>query len=332
ETALLTFDHVCQRFQRTLVGTGDSATATAVIQQSIYRFLQHTLFVTHDDVRRVEVQQALQTVVTVDDPTIQIVEVRCRETTTIQRNQRTQIRRQNRQNFKHHPLGLVAGNQERFQQLQTLGKLFDFGFTIGGRDFFPQLLHFSFEIDVAHQILDRFRTHLGGEFVTELFHGFEVLLVGEQLTFFQRGHAGIGHDIGFEVQNTLNAAQGHVQQQTNTAGQGFQKPDMRYWAGQFNMSHAITANLGQRYFYTAFLTNDAAVLHALVFTAQTFVVLDRTKDLRAEQTLALRFEGAIVDCFWLFDFTKGPRANHLRRCETNADRVKLLYLSLGFQQ
>src|SRR5690606_36858042 len=68
ETALLTFDHVCQRFQRTLVGTGDSATATAVIQQSIYRFLQHTLFVTYDDVRCVEIQQALQTIVTVDDP------------------------------------------------------------------------------------------------------------------------------------------------------------------------------------------------------------------------------------------------------------------------
>src|SRR5690606_29326901 len=57
ETTLLTFDHVSQRFQRTLVGTGDRTTATTVIQQGVDRFLQHTLFVAHDDVRRVRLEQ-----------------------------------------------------------------------------------------------------------------------------------------------------------------------------------------------------------------------------------------------------------------------------------
>ena len=54
ETTLLTFDHVSQRFQWTLVRTSDGTTATTVIQQRINRFLQHTLFVTYDDVRSIQ--------------------------------------------------------------------------------------------------------------------------------------------------------------------------------------------------------------------------------------------------------------------------------------
>ena len=93
ETALLTFDHVGQRFQRTFVRTGDRTTATAIIQQGINRFLQHTFFITYDDIWRSQIQQAFQTVITVDHATIQIVQIRGCETTTIQRNQRTQVRR-----------------------------------------------------------------------------------------------------------------------------------------------------------------------------------------------------------------------------------------------
>ena len=96
ETTLFTFDHVGQRFQRTLVRTGDRTTATTVIQQGVNRFLQHTFFVAYDDIRRSQIQQTFQTVVTVNDATIQIVQVRSRETTTIQRYQRAQIWRQNR--------------------------------------------------------------------------------------------------------------------------------------------------------------------------------------------------------------------------------------------
>src|SRR5699024_12565402 len=63
---------------------------------------------------------SFQTVVTVNDATIQIVQVRSRETTTIQRNQRTQIWRQYRQNGQDHPLWFVTRLNERFQQFDTL--------------------------------------------------------------------------------------------------------------------------------------------------------------------------------------------------------------------
>ena len=108
ETTLLTLDHVSQGFQRTLVRTGDSTATTTVVEQRINSFLQHPFFVAHDDVWGRQIQQALQTVVTVDHSTIKIVEVGSRETTAIQRDQWTQIWRQNRQNGQHHPLRQVA--------------------------------------------------------------------------------------------------------------------------------------------------------------------------------------------------------------------------------
>ena len=49
-----------------------------------------SLFVTHNDVRRVKIQKSLQTVVSVDHATIQIIQIRRRKTATIKRYQRTQ--------------------------------------------------------------------------------------------------------------------------------------------------------------------------------------------------------------------------------------------------
>ena len=108
ETTLLTFNHVCKRLQWTLVRTCDRTATTSVIQQGVYRLLQHTFFVTYNDVRRAQLKQALQTVVTVDHTTVQIVQVGGRKAAAVQRYQWTQIWRQNRQNFHDHPLRIVT--------------------------------------------------------------------------------------------------------------------------------------------------------------------------------------------------------------------------------
>ncbi len=108
ETTLLALDHVGQGLQRALVRASDGATAATVVEQCVDRFLQHALFVAHDDVRCGQIEQALETVVTVDHAAVQIVEIRSRESTTIERNQWTQIRRQYRQNGQYHPLRKVA--------------------------------------------------------------------------------------------------------------------------------------------------------------------------------------------------------------------------------
>ena len=219
ETTLFTFDHVGQRFQRTFVRTGDRTTATTVIQQGIYRFLQHTFFVAYDDVRRSQIQQTFQTVVTVDHATIQIVQIGRCETTTIQRNQWTQIWRQNRQNGQDHPLWFVTRLNERFQQFDTLGQLFTLGFGVGFVQLFTQLFAFLLQIHALQQSLDCFRTHLRVEFVTELFQRVQILLFSQDLMTFQVRHPAFDNHIRFEVQNTFDITQRHIQQQTDTGRQ-----------------------------------------------------------------------------------------------------------------
>ncbi|MNK62339.1 hypothetical protein D3C87_815130 [compost metagenome] len=332
ETTLLTLDHVSQGFQRTLVGTGDSAATTTVVEQCVDGFLQHTLFVAHDDVRSGQIQQALQTVVTVDHSTIQIVEVGSREATAIQRDQWTQIWRQNRQNGQHHPLWQVAGTLEGFHQLQTLGQLLDLGFGVGLRNFFTQAANLVLQVDSVQQFTDSFGTHAGIEIVAELFQRFEVLLVVEQLTFFKGGHAWIDNDVALEVENAFDITQGHVHQQADTGRQRFQEPDVGNWRGQFDVRHALTTNFCQRDFNAALLADHTTVLQALVLTAQALVILYRAKDLGAEQAVTLRFERTVVDGFRLFNFTERPRTDHLRRCQSDTDGVELFDLTLVFQQ
>ena len=75
ETALLTFDHVSKRLQWTLVRARDRAATTTVIQQCVDRLLEHTLLVAHDDIGSVEIEQTLESIVTVDNASVQIVEV-----------------------------------------------------------------------------------------------------------------------------------------------------------------------------------------------------------------------------------------------------------------
>ena len=108
EAALLALEHVGQRLQRTLVGAGDGAAAAAVVEQGVDRFLEHALFVADDDVRRAQLHQPLQAVVAVDHAAIEIVQIRRREAAAVERHQRAQLGRDDRDDLEDHPFGLVA--------------------------------------------------------------------------------------------------------------------------------------------------------------------------------------------------------------------------------
>ena len=77
------------------------------------------------------------------------------------------------------------------------------------------------------------------------------------------------------------------------------------------MAHTLTAYFLKRNFNTAFLADNAAILHALIFAAKAFVVFYRPEDTRAEKAVPLRLERTVVDGFGLFDFPEGPRQNTL---------------------
>jgi hypothetical protein len=84
------------------------------------------------------------------------------------------------------------------------------------------------------------------------------------------------------------------------------------------MAETLAANARKGDFDTALIANDAAVLHAFVLAAQTLPICDGTKDASAEQTVALRFERAVVYGLRLGDFTVGPTPDLLRRGKTDS--------------
>src|SRR5262245_18428910 len=87
EATMFALETVGQGLKRTLVGTGDCFPATTVVKQCIDRLLKHAALVANDDLRRIKFDEALQTIVAVNDATIQVIEIRSRKTTAIQSNQ-----------------------------------------------------------------------------------------------------------------------------------------------------------------------------------------------------------------------------------------------------
>ena len=148
----------------------------------------------------------------------------------------------------------------------------------------------------------------------------------------QRRHARINDDEGFEVEHAFDVAQRHIEHHAQTRRQRLEEPDVRHRAGQLDVRHALTAHLGQRHFNATFFTDHAAMLQALVFAAQTFVVFDRPKNLGTEQTIALRLERTVVNGLGLFDFAEGPRANLFGRCQPDGDRIEFFFRSYLLEQ
>src|SRR5699024_3062227 len=164
ESALLTIQQGGEGLQRGAARAGDRTTATAVVEQRVHRLLQHALLVVHDDLRSTEIQHALQAVVAVDDAAVQVVEVGGREAATVQLNHRAQLRRDDRDAVQDHAGRVVAGAQERSDNLQPLQGA-QLALTLAVADDLTQGLGLCFEVEVADQGLDSLRAHATGEVV-----------------------------------------------------------------------------------------------------------------------------------------------------------------------
>ena len=64
---------------------------------------------------------------------------------------------------------------------------------------------------------------------------------------------------------------------------------------QFDVSGALAAHVLLCHLDTASVANNAFVAYALVFSAPALIVACRTEDALAEESVALRFVGAVVD-------------------------------------
>ncbi len=323
EPALLALEHVGQRLERPLVGAGDDPAAAAVVEQRVDRLLQHPLLVADDDVGGAQLDQPLQAVVAVDDPAVEVVEVGGGEATAVERHQRPQVGRNDRNDLEDHPFRLVAGLNEGLDQLEPLGQLL--GLELGGRfgDLDAQVAGDLLQVEHLEHLADRLGADERGEAVgpVELL-GLEILVLREQLTVLERSQARLDHHIALEVEDALQRLERHVEQKPDARGQRLQEPDMRDRRRQLDMPHALAPHARQRHLDRALLADDAFVLHALVLAAQALVVLDRAENARAEQAVALRLEGAVVDGLRLLDLAVGPGKNLLRARDGDPDLVE----------
>ena len=283
EAALLALQHIAERFQRPFVSTRDHAPASAIVEQRVNGFLQHTLFVPHDNVRRAQFHQPLQAVVPVNDTAIKVVQIGRSEPAAVQRHQRTQLRRDDRDHLKDHPLRTRARLNEGFDQLQALDQFLPLGFGIGLLKIDPNLIALGLEVDAHQHVLQGFGTDFRGERIrTEFVLRVIELVVRQQLTHAQRRQARLDDHIVFEVEDALQLFQGHVKQQTNSAWQRLQEPNMRDRGRQLDVPHALAPDLRQGDFNPTLLANDSAILHPLILTAQAFVILNRAENTRTE--------------------------------------------------
>ena len=135
--------------------------------------------------------------------------------------------------------------------------------------------------------------------------------------------ARIDDHVGFEVEHALQFAERDVEQVADAARQALEEPHVRAGAGQFDVAQTLAAHARQRDFDAALVADDAAVLHALVLAAQALPVLGGTEDAGAEQPVALRLEGPVVDGLRLGDFAVGPAPDFFRRRQRNADGIEI---------
>ena len=134
----------------------------------------------------------------------------------------------------------------------------------------------------------------------------------------------VDDDVLGEVQDLLERARGHVQQQADAAGGALDEPDVADGRGQLDVAHALAADLGARDLDAALVAHDALVTDPLVLAAGAFPVLLRTEDALAEQAVALGLERAVVDGLGLGDFAARPRPDLLWRSEGDPNRVEIV--------
>ena len=175
EAALLALEHVGQALQRTVARPGDRTPAAAVVEQSVDGLLQHALLVVDDDLRRAEVEQPLEAVVAVDHAAVQVVEVGGGEAATVELHHRAQLRRDHRHRVEHHHLRLVAGLDERGDDLQALDRT-RLLLAFAGLDLVLELDPFGVEVDLLEQVAHGFGAHAAAEVFAEAVGGAEALL------------------------------------------------------------------------------------------------------------------------------------------------------------
>ena len=321
EAALLALEHVGQGLEGPVVGAGDGPAAAAIVDQGVHRLLEHTLLIADNNIRSAQLQQSLQTVVPVNDSSVQIVQVGGGEPSAVQLHHGAQIRRDHRDGVHDHPLRTVSGLPEclhYFHSLDDSGPLLAGGLLQSGAQFLGLFL----QINGAEQFLDSLCPHPYPEGVPVLFSGILVFLLRENLLILQSGVSAVQHNVAGKVEHFLQGSRGKVQDQAHPGGDSLKVPDMGNRRRQFDVTHALAADLGFGDLNAAALTDFTLIAQTLILAAVALPVLGWTKDALAEQAVAFWFQGSIVDGLRLFYLAIGPFPDLFRRSQADFNRFE----------
>src|SRR5437773_4275691 len=231
EPALLALERIRQRLQRSVVRPGDHPAAPAVVEEGVHGLLQHPLLVADDDLRRLQIHQTLETIVAVDHPPIQIVQIGGREPATIKRHQRTQLRRDDRHDLEDHPVRLVAGLEKGLDDLEPLDDLLallDRGFP---QHLGAQIASERVQVHVAQQLTDGLGAHAdlqraGAVLLLELadFVDADEVLLLDAGDLADRLDAALEDHVLLEIEDLLELAQRHIEELADARGQSLEEP------------------------------------------------------------------------------------------------------------
>ena len=212
EATLLTLKHISERLQRPLVGAGDDAAAAAVVKQGVHGLLQHALFIAHDDIRRAQLQQPLEAVITINDATIEIVKIGGRKATAVEWHQRAQLRRDYRHHLKNHPLWTIARLDEGLYELEALDELLALGLGAGLGQVLAQRHTLFFQVDRNQHVANGLGTDARLESIIAIFvEIFEIGVLGDQLILLERRQARFGHNVILKIENPLDLFESHIE-------------------------------------------------------------------------------------------------------------------------
>jgi len=156
-----------------------------------------------------------------------------------------------------------------------------------------------------------------------LVHRFAIFLFGEDLAIIKIAFPFIKNNIRLEIENTLELFQGQVEHSRDPTRQRLEEPNVCNRTGQVNVTETFTTNLARNDLDTTLFTDDATVLHALVFAAVTLVVFSWPKDFGTEETITLRLECPVVNRFRLLNFAKRTLTYLLGRRDRETNGVKI---------
>src|SRR4030042_1304186 len=323
EAPLFPAQGLAQRLERPAVRTEMDAASFSVVEKGVHSLLQHPLLVADDELGRLEFDQLLEAVVSIDHPAVEVVQVGGGEPTSVQPDQWPEVGRDDGNDFEDHPIRPVAGFLECLEHAEPFGiaELSLLGSIL--LHHLPQALGLLGRVNPNEEGIDGLGADPNLELVSVLLLGFLELLLVEELFILKRGFTGVGDDVGLEIEDLLQVLDGEVKDQTDPARRALEEPDVGHGRGQLDMAHPLPPHLGLGDLDAAALADYPPVFHPLVLAAKAFKVIYGPEYLGAEEPVLLRLEGPVVDGLGLGHLTPGPALDLLRGSDADPDPVEI---------